>query len=239
MRIHAWLAKHTDLSRRSAEDEVKEGNVKIDNKIAAIGQKVDSASTITLNGKIIRHVTIDRQLIALHKPVGYVCSRKPQDKQLSIYDLLPKLTSGKWILVGRLDINTSGLILATTDGVLANALAHPSNGYQKEYIVRVSQELTPDKIMLLKSGVMLEDGMASVDAIKPHKHTSKGINAWYSLTITEGRNRIVRRLMAEMGISVSRLIRVRFGKVKLDKALATGHYQVIDSKWVNQIMDKL
>jgi len=238
MRVHAWLAKHTTLSRRSAEDAVASGRVEINQVLAVIGQQVTKSDVITLDGNIVRHRTIDRQLIALNKPVGYVCSHKPETNQLSVFSLLPTLKSGKWILVGRLDINTSGLLLVTTDGTLANALAHPSSGFKREYLVRVSKTLSQDEMSTLRSGVMLDDGMAAFEKIQLHNSRFKGINTWYSVILTEGRNRIVRRLMASLDANVSRLVRVRFGPVKLDKALGLGKYQPIDCEWIDKFLRK-
>ena len=143
------------------------------------------------------------------------------------------LTRGKWILVGRLDVNTSGLLLVTTDGELANRLAHPSSNLEREYLVRVSGELTASMQALLKSGVELEDGKASVKRIKQHGKPT-GRNYWYELVLEEGRNRIVRRLMDYYDLQVSRLMRVRFGPIKLERQLGVGKYQEIDIGWMRR-----
>lgn len=229
MRIHAWLGKYTSLSRRDAEKKVEEGSVTIDGKTAVIGQKVQGHEVIRVDLKRISSVTTEDILLALNKPEGYECSRKPQGTDLSVYDLLPNIKVGKWILIGRLDINTSGLLLVTNNGALANKLAHPSNGYEREYLVRINGELTHGEITDLKKGVMLEDGIAKCHRITEHRGT-KGVNRWYKIVMKEGRNRIVRRLMEIIGLKVSRLIRVRFGPIKLEKALGVGSYQAVDSK---------
>jgi 23S rRNA pseudouridine2605 synthase len=236
MRIHVWLAKHTNISRRKAEVLVQDGRVQIGGCIAQIGQKVEAVADVRVDGKIIRNITVDRQVLALHKPVGYVCSQSPQDQLPSVFDLLPKLSGGKWVLVGRLDVNTSGLLLVTTDGNLANKLAHPSHGFEREYLVRISQTLTQSMLDNLRGGVMLDDGEARVQKIQPHGKPTQGANAWYMVILKEGRNRIVRRLMASQGVNISRLIRVRFGPIKLEKALNVGKYQTIDCAWIDQYL---
>lgn len=236
MRIHVWIAKYTDLSRRKAEALVIAGDVKINDEIAKVGQAVSDRDQVKINDKIIRTKTPDRLIYALHKPVGYVCSHKPQGDEISVFSLLPKLNVGKWVMVGRLDINTSGLLLVTTDGVLANALAHPSQGFDRSYLVRVSRKLTEQELSSLKKGVALEDGPACFKSITSHRGSEKGRNTWYKVTLTEGRNRIVRRLMEAMDVSVSRLIRIQFGPIKLEKNLGVGKYEAVDAHWVDKIL---
>lgn len=236
MRIHVWIAKYTDLSRRKAEALVISGDVKINNQVAQVGQSINDGDQVKINDKIVRAKTPDRLVYALHKPVGYVCSHKPQGDEISVFSLLPKLTVGKWVMVGRLDINTSGLLLVTTDGVLANSLAHPSQGFDRSYLVRVSRKLSDQELVLLKTGVALDDGPACFKSIKPHRGSEQGKNAWYKVTLTEGRNRIVRRLMEAMNVSVSRLIRTQFGPIKLEKNLGLGKYEVIDPKWIDKVL---
>lgn len=232
MRIHVWLAKHTHLSRRKAEQYVADGRVQISGQLATIGQPISEGDQVFLDGKRIRAISVEPKLIALHKPVGYVCTTEPESHQTSVYDLLPPQT-GKWILVGRLDVNTSGLLLVTTDGELANRLAHPSSNLEREYLVRVSGELTASMQASLKSGVELEDGKASVKRIKQHGKPT-GRNYWYELVLEEGRNRIVRRLMDYYDLQVSRLMRVRFGPIKLERQLGVGKYQEIDIGWMRR-----
>ena len=227
MRIHVWLAKHTKLSRRKAEQCVIDGRVSVSGKLATIGQAVTETDKVTLDGKTIKRLVHEHKLYALHKPVGYVCTTQPEDHQTSVFDLLPT-TAGKLILVGRLDLNTSGLLLATTDGALANQLAHPSSNLEREYLVRVSGELTASMQTALKKGIMLDDGPVKVKRIKQHGKPS-GRNYWYELILEEGRNRIVRRTMEYFDLQVSRLIRVRFGPIKLERQLGLGKYQEINA----------
>lgn len=235
MRVHVWIAKYTTYSRRKAEALVEQGLVTINGQIAKVGQPVELADAVVVEGKRIQSRNIEPVLMALHKPLGYECSHN-SETHLSVFELLPKLKSGKWILVGRLDVNTSGLLLVTTDGQLANKLAHPSRGFEREYLVRVSQALSPEALVQLKKGVMLEDGKAKVSHIKEQKKSGSGRNVWYNLVLKEGRNRIVRRLMESQGVQVSRLMRVRFGPIKLDKAMGVGKTQVIDAEWVKDLL---
>lgn len=233
MRIHAYIAKFSDLSRREAERKVEEGLVTIDGKKAIVGQKIEGSEVIYVGNRRIQSVKTEDMVLALHKPEGYECSRMPQTGE-SVYDLLPELKTGKWILVGRLDLNTSGLLLVTNNGDLANKLAHPSNGFDREYLVRINGELSAKDMSDLKKGIRLEDGIAKVKQVVLHRK-SKGVNVWYKLVMTEGRNRIVRRLMEACQRSVSRLIRTRFGPIKLEKALPIGSYQKIDSEFFNNL----
>lgn len=232
MRIHAFIAKYTDISRREAEKCVLEGRVKVDGKIAEVGQNIEQ-QRVVLDGKVITASAVEPTLLVLNKPVGYECSRKPQGKHLSVYDLLPPIKTGKWILVGRLDINTSGLLLVSNDGVLANQLAHPSSDFKRVYLVRINGVLSEAEIRALKKGVMLEDGLAKCKDIKPHRKR-EGVNHWYQITLTEGRNRLVRRLMEYYGKQVSRLIRVQFGPIKLEKVFGLGRCEEVDIKWMSR-----
>ena len=236
MRIHVWLAKHTKLSRRKAEMQVSEKRVTINHKTAEIGQAVESGDVVHLDGVRIRAVQSERRIVALHKPEGYVCSHRPQGDELSVFNLLPEYTHTKWILVGRLDINTCGLLLVTNDGNLANQLAHPSTGLEREYLVRVNSKLSSEIIAQLKQGVMLDDGWAKFSHITLQPKQKEGRNTWYKVTLDEGRNRIVRRLMESQGVLVNRLMRVRFGPFKLDKALGVGKFQDISPQWVDQYL---
>lgn len=234
MRIHVWLAKQMNVSRREAEKWVLSGEVRVDGVIAKVGHKLEGSERIMVRGRTVDFQHVQPKLLALHKPVGYECSQKPQSG-LSVFELLPVLKTGKWILVGRLDLNTSGLLLVSTDGQLANELSHPSKGFKREYLVRVNGEISPKNMQALKNGIALEDGMAKCDGVKIHKR-SQGVNHWYQITMSEGRNRIVRRLMSAVGLEVSRLVRVRFGPVKLEKALGVGKTQEVDIEWIKRFM---
>ena len=232
MRIHVWLAKYTDLSRRTAEKYVIEGRVRINQQVAKVGQQVTNDDLVYLEGTRIYVKAIHHRLLALNKPEGYVCSHKPQGSEVSVDNLLPQLDNGKWIYVGRLDINTSGLLLVTTDGQLANKLAHPSKGFSRKYLARVSSSLSQTQIQLLQKGLMLEDGLAKFDEIKATKRTSPGQNTWYQVTIGEGRNREVRRLFESQGLQVSRLKRIAFGPIILGRNMKLGSYEEIDMDWL-------
>ena len=239
VKIHAWLAKQLPISRREAEKRVASGLVMVDGKRAEIGQIICGDEVISMSGEVIKAESVERRLLLMHKKVGWVCSSAPQNGQESVFDHFPKLNSGKWILVGRLDLNTSGLLLVTNDGYLANCFAHPSSGFVRKYLVRVSGEIKPAMRKELLGGVKLEDGMSAFDSIRSKVGSSKtGTNRWYQVTLTEGKNRIVRRLMAAMGLSVSRLVRVAFGPFVLEKGLRPGHYEEVEAKWLEQLIKK-
>ncbi len=174
------------------------------------------------------------KLIAYHKPVGEICSRSDPEGRPSVFARLPELRSGRWILVGRLDYNTSGLLLFTTDGQLAHRLMHPSGEVEREYAVRILGEVDQDMLARLRSGVELEDGLASFDAIDDAG--GKGANHWYHVVLKEGRRREVRRLWESQGVTVSRLIRIRYGTVLLTRSLPVGKYRDITGIEQSELM---
>ena len=237
-RIHAWLAKQGVASRRASELLVRSQEVLINGKLAVIGQPVDGSDRVVVSGKLIVPKQSQTRLLMFHKKVGWVCSRKPQDKQVSIFDFLPKLNTGRWILVGRLDINTSGLILVTNDGQLANHLTHPSSGFLREYLVRVNGVIDQECASRLTSGVRLEDGRASFQVLKPQGKSKKGTNHWYRVGVSEGKNRLVRRLFESQRFEVSRLMRVAFGPFVLPKTVAVGQNAEYSATWIDQFRAK-
>lgn len=226
-RIQKVLAAAGLGSRRQIESWIKEGRLKINGQKVELGTRisVDGSEHITLDGKPIRRhqKKVVPRIIAYHKPVGEVCSRHDPEGRPTIFKNLPKLDTGRWVSVGRLDINTSGLVLLTTDGELANRLMHPSYTVEREYSVRVLGNVSEDQLEQLAHGVQLEDGPARFEDIVDAG--GEGANHWYYVLLAEGRNREVRRLWEAVGVQVSRLIRVRYGPVFLEPRIKTGHWE--------------
>lgn len=207
-------------SRREIEGWISEGRVKINGNIAKLGDRLSAGDLLYLNGRPViweKFAIQPTRVLVYHKPVGEVVSRKDPQGRPSVFTRMPKLLVGRWISVGRLDINTSGLLLLTNNGELANRLMHPSNTIDREYAVRVLGEVSDEVLKQLKQGVELEDGMANFSDVQ---HTGgDGANKWYHVTVLEGRNRLVRRLWEAVGVTVSRLMRVRYGPAFLPEGL--------------------
>jgi 23S rRNA pseudouridine2605 synthase len=176
-------------------------------------------------------------VLLYHKPVGEICTRHDPEGRANVFANLPKLKTARWIAVGRLDINTSGLLLFTTDGVLANKLMHPSAEIEREYAVRVLGEVTDDMLKAMKSGVELEDGMAHFDSIVDAGGT--GANRWYHVMLREGRKREVRRLWESQGVRVSRLQRIRFGDLTLSRSLRPGKWRDLEAEELKNLYESV
>ena len=216
-------------SRRMLEERIKNGEVLINDKPASLGQSASAGDLISFDGKAWRVVDlagVQRSLV-YNKPTGEVTTRSDPQGRPTVFDRLPKLKGSRWIAVGRLDINTSGLLLMTTDGELANAMMHPSTQVDREYACRVFGEVDAEKIARLKKGVMLDDGMAQFSDIQA-AGGEEG-NRWFHVTLLEGRNREVRRLWASQDVMVSRLKRVRYGAVFLPKRLRMGDWSELSA----------
>lgn len=225
-RIQKVLAHLGYGSRRQVEHWIREGKIKLNGHMAHLGDRVDlNQDQLYLNGKLVQASpnAVDPQIILYHKPPGELCTRRDPHGRRTVFHALPKPISGRWIYVGRLDINTSGLLLLTTDGELAHRLMHPSQQIAREYVVRILGQLTDKHIKKLTHGITLDDGAARFEHIVETE--TKGVNHWYRVVVMEGRNRLVRRLFESVGFSVNRLIRVRFGSIVLPKNLRLGHYQ--------------
>lgn len=241
-KLQKVLARAGLGSRRQIEHWIEEGRITINGDPAMLGARVTPEQTIRVDGRNIpTHVLQSQQRILIyHKPEGEVCTRSDPQGRPTVFEKLPKLRGARWITIGRLDFNTSGLLLFTTDGELANRLMHPSHEIEREYAVRVLGKVNAEMLVRLKAGVMLEDGPAHFDAIVDAG--GSGANHWYHVVLKEGRNREVRRLWEAVGIKVSRLIRVRFGGVQLpphfhvrrtieaDEATAASLYDLVGLK---------
>ncbi len=224
-KLQKILARSGVGSRREMEVIISAGRVTVDGKVAQLGDRITPTQAVRVDGHPVKLATEEEQIcrvIAYHKPEGEICTRTDPDGRPTVFDRLPKLRGSRWIAIGRLDINTSGLLLFTTDGELANRLMHPKFEVEREYAVRVFGEVTDAIIQRLRLGVELEDGKANFKKIKASG--GEGLNKWFHVTLTEGRNREVRRMWESQGTIVNRLIRVRYGDLLLPKHLPAGGY---------------
>ena len=225
-------------SRRDIEGWISAGRIKVNGQVATLGQRIEPHDSIQLDDRSLRldeAAQVVRRVLIYNKPDGEVCTRSDPEGRPTVFDRLPRLQSGRWINIGRLDLNTTGLLLFTTDGELANRLMHPSREVEREYAVRVFGQVDDAKLRDLSRGVQLEDGPAAFKTIK--FSGGEGINQWYNVTLTEGRNREVRRLWEAVGVQVSRLIRVRYGDIPLPKGLPRGGWTELDLAQTNYLRE--
>lgn len=239
-KLQKILARAGLGSRREVEVLIEAGRVSVDGKIATLGERViiTPELKIRVDGKVVPIREKDQEkcrVILYYKPEGEICTRHDPEGRPTVYERLPKITNGRWIAVGRLDINTSGLLLFTNDGELANRLMHPSNEVEREYSVRVFGEVTDDKKKLVTKGVQLEDGPAAFKRLT--MSGGEGINQWYNVVLTEGRNREVRRIWEAVELQVSRLIRIRYGNITLPTRLPRGGWQEMALPDVNYLRE--
>jgi 23S rRNA pseudouridine2605 synthase len=224
-KIQKILANAGVGSRRQVETWIQEGRITVNGRVATIGDRMTYHDKVCVDGreiKLIRSKNQKSRVLLYHKPEGEMCTRHDPEGRPTIFERLPIIRNSRWICVGRLDFNTSGLLLITNDGELANRLMHPSSEIEREYAVRVRGDVTPEIIGRLQKGVHLEDGTARFDQIIDAG--GSGSNHWYHVTVKEGRNRLVRRLWEALGFTVSRLIRIRFGNVYLPAGLRRGQH---------------
>jgi len=222
-KLQKVMARAGVASRRESERLISQGSVTVDGKIATIGDRVGPGVEIHVDGKPVHIVGgLETRVILYHKPEGEICTRDDPDGRRTVFESLPSLKIGRWIIVGRLDINTTGLLLFTNNGEVANTLMHPSSNLEREYQVRILGEITPAIIARLTKGVMLDDGMASFKKIEVMR--GQGANKWCKVVLMEGRNREVKRLFESQGLQVNKLKRTRFGKQYLPKSLSPGHW---------------
>ena len=232
------ILAHSGLgSRREMEAWIEAGRVSVDGKIVALGKRVTSSQTIRVDGKVISAARLRprRKIIIYHKPEGEVCTRSDPRGRPTVFDHLPQIRGGRWISVGRLDFNTSGLLLFTNDGELVNLLMHPRYGIEREYAVRVAGNINQEKLAALKNGVELEDGLAKFQSIQDIG--GEGTNHWYHVILTEGRNREVRRMWEHVGAKVSRLTRIRFGMLTLPRKIRAGCWMHLPDNETKQLLN--
>ncbi|MDR0440714.1 MAG: pseudouridine synthase [Candidatus Accumulibacter sp.] len=236
VRLHKLLSQSGLGSRREMEEAIAAGRVTINGKPARIGQPAMSGDRVKIDGKLVNVKFSARlpRVIFYHKPEGEIVSRDDPQRRPSVFTALPRLSGSRWVAVGRLDFNTSGLLLFTTSGELANRLMHPRYGLTREYAVRVLGELSPEAWQRLLDGIELEDGPARFATLE--EAGGDGANRWYRVSLGEGRNREVRRMFEAVGVTVSRLMRVGYGPFALPPRLRRGHSLELDEREVRRLM---
>ena len=235
-RIQKVLAQAGVASRREAEKMISLGRIKINDQIATLGDRALHKDKLYLDGvplTIEKPSYDDYRVIVYSKPEGVICSNSDPEGRPTVFDHLPKLKNQRWISVGRLDINTSGLLILTTDGELANRLMHPSYQIDREYAVRIHGEVDDAMLKRLKDGVLLEDGMAKFSDVR--EFGGEGRNKWFHAVVMEGKNREVRRLWESQDVQVSRLKRVRYGCIFLPSRLKVGAWEELTTKDINEL----
>ena len=238
-RLHKVLAEAGLGSRRSLEERIAQGQVRVNQEVAQVGCVVKSGDRIDIDGRgfVASARSEPPRILIYHKPEGELTTRDDPEGRPTVFEHLPVIKGSRWIAVGRLDINTTGLLLLTTDGELANALMHPSREVLREYVCRIHGEVGDEVMKQLQRGVELEDGPARFDGIE--RIGSSDSHAWFKVTLHEGRNREVRRLWDAVGFQVSRLKRVRYGTIELPRLLRRGQHQELPPEQVEEIRQTL
>ncbi len=234
-KIQKVLARAGIASRRKIEEWIAAGRVVVNGEAAHVGQRVSHKDKIEVDGQLVGDAFEQDQtrVLLYHKPEGQICTRDDPEGRETVFNYLPRLQTGRWISVGRLDINTSGLLLFTNDGELANQLMHPSSEIEREYAVRVMGEVTEDMAVSLTNGIELDDGPARFEHII--SQGGGGVNRWYHVVTMEGRHRVVRRLFEAVGLRVSRLTRVRFGPFGLPREVRPKRWMELDESTIEEL----
>ncbi len=238
-KLQKVLAQSGLGSRRAMETWIEAGRVMVNGKVAGIGTRVSPGDRLAVDGRALR-VADDTQatrVLIYHKPEGEIVTRDDPQGRETVFSRLPRLRGARWLSIGRLDVSTSGLLLFTTSGALANSMMHPRFAVEREYAARVFGRLSPEQMAQLLEGVALEDGEARCDTLADEG--GEGSNHWYRLVMSEGRNRVVRRLFEAVGFTVSRLIRVRFGCLSLPPRLKRGQLEELTPSEVKQLLEWL
>ena len=234
-KLQKILANNGVGSRRELETWISAGRVSVNGKIAVLGDRAEPTDQIRVDGHLLS-ISAEKpvcRVLMYNKPEGELCTRTDPEGRMTVFDRLPNIHKGRWIAVGRLDLNTSGLLLFTNDGELANRLMHPRHEIEREYAVRVFGEVEQPTINTLLKGVELDDGIAKFTTIHARSTQEESINSWFNVTLSEGRNREVRRLWESQGVQVSRLIRLRYGPLELKKRLPQGAWMELELPDVN------
>lgn len=236
-KLQKVLARAGVGSRREMERLIESGRVRVDGHVASLGDRVGPKAEVSVDGRALGRQGVagpERQVLIYNKPEGEVTARSDPEGRPTVFRQLPKVRGGRWIAIGRLDVNSSGLLLFTTDGELANRLMHPRYEQVRDYAVRVYGTVTPEMIGALTHGMTLEDGEARFESVEALSSTT-GANDWYRVRLMEGRRREVRRLWESQGVTVSRLMRVRYGPVELPSGLRQGHHQYLPPDEVREL----
>lgn len=223
-------------SRRYMEEVIAAGRVSVNGQVAQVGERIEPGDELRIDGRKVQFQIEDeirRRVLIYYKPEGEICSRNDPEQRPTVFDNLPAIANDRWVMVGRLDINSTGLLLFTNDGELANRLMHPSNEIEREYAVRVMGEVTPQLKNNMLRGVVLDDGPAKFESFS--EIGGDGINRWYQVVVKEGRNREVRRIFESQGLKVSRLLRTRYGTVILPRELRTGRWMELDKNDIDNL----
>lgn len=239
-RLQKVLAQAGIGSRREMEEWISAGRVTVNGNVATLGMRVTDGDKVQVDGRHIRLQLQAEQILPrvllYHKQEGEIVSRDDPKERANVFDALPKLRGQKWIAIGRLDFNTSGLLIFTTSGELANRLMHPRFEVEREYAVRVQGQMTPDQMhQMIKEGIELEDGLVRFEQLTDEG--GEGYNHWYRLVLKEGRNRVVRRTFEALGLPVSRLMRVRFGMINLPPRIKRGMMAELGEGEVRAILE--
>ena len=236
-KLQKVLARAGFGSRREIEVWIGKGRVKVNGRIAVIGDRVEDTDKIIVDDKRLvtpsRHRKA-RRILLYNKPENEICTRKDPEGRPTVFDKLPVVKRGRWISIGRLDINTSGLLLFTSDGELANKLAHPSSQIEREYAVRVMGQVTSDMVQRMHKGLLIDGHLCRFTDIQ--YFAGKGVNRWYHVVTMDGRNREVRKLWESQGLKVSRLKRVRFGPIFIPSAVKRGQFQELSGNEVDKLL---
>ena len=236
-KLQKVLARAGFGSRREIETWIAKGRIKVNGKVAVIGDRVIDDDKIIVDGKKLapqKKIREDRRVILYNKPENEVSTRSDPEGRRTVFDKLPPLKHGRWVSVGRLDLNTSGLMLFTTDGELANNLMHPSSQIEREYAVRILGDVTPEMVQEMHKGVIIEDHLCRFTDIQ--HYGGEGVNQWYHVVLLEGRNREVRKLWESQGVKVSRLKRVRFGPLFIPSSVVKGRFNELGKTEIEKLL---
>jgi len=236
-KLQKVLARAGFGSRREIETWIAKGRIKVNGKVAVVGDRVGDDDKVVVDGKKLapqKSIREERRVILYNKPEDEVSTRDDPEGRRTVFDSLPPLKHGRWVSVGRLDLNTSGLMLFTTDGELANKLMHPSSQIEREYAVRVLGDVTPEMVEQMHKGVIIEDNLCRFTDIQ--HYGGEGVNQWYHVVLMEGRNREVRKLWESQGVKVSRLKRVRFGPLFIPSSVSRGRYNELGKTEIEKLL---